>query len=69
MDASDTTFYIDAVLGAIVQPLLHGCRTAAQALGPVDMATFVLNNVAAIKVSSEDDFYSLLIVVDGCVAS
>jgi hypothetical protein len=49
---SDTTdeCYIDTVLGAIIQPLLQGCRLAGQSLGQADMAVFMLNNVSAIKV-------------------
>jgi len=41
--------YIDTALGAIIQPLLQGCRIAGQTLGQIDMAVFLLNNVAAIK--------------------
>lgn len=53
---SDSTdpCYIDTALGAIVQPLLQGCRIAGQTLGQVDMAVFILNNVAAIKTDLSD---------------
>lgn len=46
--------YVDVTLGAIVQPLLQGCRIAGQSLGQVDMAVFLLNNVAAIKTDLSD---------------
>ena len=46
--------YVDTALGAIIQPLLQGCRIAGQTLGQIDMAVFLLNNVAAIKADLSD---------------
>ena len=40
----------DTVLGSVIQPLLQACRMGGQTLSKGDMALFMLNNVAAVRV-------------------